>query len=113
MPVDAAKSGVSTDAAGRFQITSVVPGVYYVVVMPSSYGGRYLAAGYGAVRGNDPGKPITIASGAECAASTSRCLRRWRSKAASSTKPGSRCRGMPVFAARLRPGSDSAERLPT
>src|SRR6188508_2411253 len=65
MPVDAAKSGVSTDAAGRFQITSVVPGVYYVVVMPSSYGGRYLAAGYGAVRGNDPGKPITIAGGAQ------------------------------------------------
>ena len=111
MPVDAAKSGVSTDAAGRFQITSVVPGVYYVVVMPSSYGGRYLAAGYGAVRGNDPGKPITIAGGAQVRGVDIALPPALAIEGRVLDEAGEPLSRMPVFAARLMPGSGSAERV--
>jgi len=65
MRADAARNSVSTDAAGRFQIDSAVPGVYHLLAMPSSYSGRYLPAGYGAVRGNDAGRPIAIANNAD------------------------------------------------
>ena len=113
MPVDAAKSGVSTDAAGRFQITSVVPGVYYAVVLPNSYGGRYLAAGYGAVRGNDPGKPITIAGGAQVRGVDIALPPALAIEGRVLDEAGEPLSRMPVFAARLMPGSSSAERVPS
>ena len=113
LPLDAAKSGVSTDAAGRFQITSVVPGVYYVVVIPSNYGGRYLAAGYGAVRGNDPGKPITIAGGADVRGVDIALPPSLAIEGRVLDEAGEPLSRMPVFAARLMPGSDTAVRMPT
>jgi len=111
MTVDAAKSGVSTDATGQFQITSVVPGVYYVVVMPSSYGGRYLAGGYGAVRGNDPGKPITIAGGADVRGVDIALPLSLAIEGRVVDDAGEPLSRMPVFAARLTPGSDTAVRV--
>ena len=113
MPVDAAKSGVSTDAAGRFQITSVVPGAYYVVVMPSSYGGRYLPAGYGAVRGNDPGKPISIAGGAQVRGVDIALPPALAIEGRVLDEAGEPLSRLLVFAARLMPGSDTAVRIPS
>ena len=111
VPVDLAKSGVSTDATGRFQITSAVPGVYYVVAIPSSYSGRYLAAGYGAVRGNDPGKPITIAGGADVREVDIALPSTLAIEGRVFDEAGEPLSRIPVFAARLMPGSDSAERV--
>ena len=108
-----AKSGVSTDAAGRFQIPAVVPGVYYVVVMPGSYSGRYLAAGYGAVRGNDPGKPITIAAGAHLRGVDIALPSSLAIEGRVFDEAGEPLSRMPVFAARLMPGSDTAVRMPS
>ena len=111
VPVDLAKSGGSTDATGRFQITSVVPGVYYLVAIPSSYSGRYLAAGYGAVRGNDPGKPITITIGADLRGFDIALPITLAIEGRVFDEAGEALSRIPVFAARLMPGSDSAERV--
>ena len=108
---DAAKSGVSTDAAGRFRLPAVVPGVYYVVAIPSSYGGRYLAGGYGAVRGNDPGKPITIAGGADVRGVDIALPLSLAIEGRVHDEAGEPLSRMPVFAARLTPGSDAAVRV--
>jgi hypothetical protein len=111
VPVDFAKSGASTDATGRFQVTSAVPGVYYVVAIPSSYAGRYLAAGFGAVRGNDPGKPITIAGGADVRGIDIALPSTLAIEGRVFDEGGDPLSRIPVFAARLLPGSDSAERV--
>ena len=108
---DAAKSGVSTDAAGRFRLPAVVPGVYYVVAIPSSYGGRYLAGGYGAARGNDPGKPITIAGGADVRGVDIALPLSLAIEGRVHDEAGEPLSRMPVFAARLTPGSDAAVRV--
>jgi hypothetical protein len=111
VPLDLAKSGASTDATGRFQITSALPGVYYVVAMPSSYSGRYLAAGYGAVRGNHPGKPITIASGTDVRGVDIALPLTLAIEGRVVDEAGEPLSRIPVYAARHMPGSDSAERL--
>ena len=54
---------VHTDVAGAFVITGVEPGEYRLVARPGLYGGRYLAAGYRAVRPNDSGKPVVVRNG--------------------------------------------------
>ena len=54
---------VHTDVAGAFVMTGVEPGEYRLVARPGLYGGRYLAAGYRAVRANDSGKPVVVRNG--------------------------------------------------
>ncbi len=54
---------VYTDVAGAFVMTGVEPGEYRLVARPGLYGGRYLAAGYRAVRANDSGKPVVVKNG--------------------------------------------------
>jgi hypothetical protein len=58
-------STVVTDAFGRFHLTDVLPGRYRVVVTPGSYRGRYLPMGFGALRPNDAGRPVTVGKGEE------------------------------------------------
>ena len=66
LPRDAgARTGALTDALGRFRITGVAPGVYRLIANPAAYAGRYLAAGHGALRGNDAGKRLTLIAGEE------------------------------------------------
>jgi hypothetical protein len=62
--VEAAKAGVATDAEGRFTLSGISAGSYYVIAMPATASARYLPAGYAATRGNDPGKAVTVADGA-------------------------------------------------
>ena len=111
VPLDLARSGASTDANGRFQITSAAAGVYYVVAVPSTYAGRYLAAGYGAVRGNDPGKPITIAGGAHVQGVDIALPSTLAIEGRILDEAGDPLSRVSVYAARLMPGSDSAERV--
>ena len=112
LPPDAAKSALPPTPPA-FETTSVVPGVYYVVAIPSSYGGRHLAGGYGAVRGNDPGKPITIAGGADVRGVDIALSPSLAIEGRVIDEAGEPLSRMPVFAARLMPGSDTALRLPS
>ena len=112
-PADVVKSGASTDAAGRFQISAVVPGVYYVVAFPSSSGGRYLAAGYGAVRGNDSGKPITITSDAHMKGVDIVLPASLAIEGRVFDEAGEPLARALVFAARILPGADTAVRVPS
>jgi hypothetical protein len=104
-------SSASTDAAGGFRITSVVPGVYYLVAWPSSYSGRNLAAGHGTVRGNDPGKPITVGSGADLRGLDIALPLSLAIEGRVLDDAGEPVSRMAVFAARFMPGSDSVERV--
>ena len=47
---------VTTDASGGFSFTGVAPGAYRLIVSPAFHQGRYLPAGHGASRPNDPGR---------------------------------------------------------
>lgn len=57
--------GVVTDAEGRFSLSGITAGSYYVIAMPATANARYLPAGYAATRANDPGKPVLISDGAD------------------------------------------------
>ena len=113
MRVDPSGSSASTDAAGRFRITSVVPGVYYLVAWPGTHSGRNLAAGHGAIRGNDPGKPVTIAGGADVGGLDIVLPLSLAIEGRVLDDAGEPLSRMMVFAARLVRGSDSAERVLT
>jgi hypothetical protein len=113
VPAEVAKSGVSTDAAGRFQIPGVASGVYYVVAFPSSYGGRHLAAGYGAVRGNDPGKAIRIEKDARVPGVGIALPAALAIEGRVLDQTGEPLARTTVFAARVMPGSDTAARVPS
>ena len=113
VPPDLAKSGVTTDAAGRFQIRGIVPGVYHVVAFPNSYGGRHLAAGYGAVRGNDPGKPITVGKDARVRDLDIALPPSLGIEGRVFDENGEPLSRTQVFAARIIPGSDTAVRVPS
>jgi hypothetical protein len=113
MRVDPSTASASTDVAGRFRISSVVSGVYYLVAWPGSNSGRNLAAGHGAVRGNDPGKPIAIASGADLSGLDIALPGSLAIEGRVLDDTGEPLSRMAVFAARLRPGSDAAERVLT
>ena len=54
---------VTTDASGGFSFTGVAPGAYRLIVSPAFHQGRYLPAGHGASRPNDPGRTITVRAG--------------------------------------------------
>ena len=51
-----AGQSVQTDAAGAFVLAGVEPGEYRLVAKPGLHSGRYLAAGYGAMRANETPK---------------------------------------------------------
>jgi hypothetical protein len=92
---EAAKSGIVTDALGRFSISGIGPGTYRLIAAPSSHSGRYLAAGYGAIRANDPGKAIVVRDGDDIrnADITLPTALGTVSKGACWTNPESRCPG--------------------
>ena len=54
---------MTTDASGGFSFTGVAPGAYRLIVSPAFHQGRYLPAGHGASRPNDPGRTITVRAG--------------------------------------------------
>ena len=83
------------------------------MAIPSNYGGRHLAGGYGAVRGNDPGKPITVAGGAQVRGVDIALPPSLAIEGRVLDEAGEPLSRMPVFAARLMPGSDTALRIPT
>ena len=62
---EAAKTGVTTDMDGRFRLSGVAAGSYFVIAMPSTSSGRHLTAGYAARHANDPGKAVIVTDGAD------------------------------------------------
>ena len=109
---EAAKSGIVTDALGRFSIPGIRPGTYQLIAAPSSHSGRYLAAGYGATRANDPGKAIVVRDGddirnADIILPTALVIE--GRVLDESGEPVSR---QIVVAARIMAGSDAAQRVP-
>ena len=62
---EAAKAGATTDEDGRFRLSGVPAGTYYVIAMPSTSSGRHLPAGYAARTANDPGRTVAVAEGAD------------------------------------------------
>jgi protocatechuate 3,4-dioxygenase beta subunit len=109
---EAAKNGIVTDALGRFSISGITPGTYRLIAAPSSQSGRYLAAGYGATRGNDPGKAIVVRDGddirnADIILPTALAIE--GRVLDESGEPVSR---QIVVAARIMAGSDVAQRVP-
>jgi hypothetical protein len=81
------------------------------VAFPSSYGGRHLAAGYGAVRGNDPGKLITIAKYARVGGVDIILPPSLAIEGRVVDEAGEPLSRTQVFAARIMPGSDAAVRM--
>lgn len=111
--VDRAERGpvASTDALGRLRMTAVPAGTYRVVVMPAGYRGRYLPIGYGAVRANDAGRPIAIRAGEEVRGIDVGLPIAVAIEGRVVDENGEALSRVPVFAARLSPGSDSPQRL--
>ena len=97
---------------GAFVITGIAPGEYRLVAKPSPYDGRYLMTGFRATGANDPGKPIVVRNGDRLegfdVALPSAAAIEGRVTAAN----GESLSQMFVVAARIRAGSDTAERVP-
>ena len=104
------RPGAVTDAAGRFRITAVAPGVYRLVANPPRNAGQYLPAGHGAARANDAGRRITIAAGddirnADIALPSGAAI-----EGRVVDEAGEPQTRMAVYAARLMAGSDVPQR---
>ncbi len=100
-----------TDALGRFRMDAVPPGTYRLVVMPGGYRGRYLSMGYGALRANDAGRPLTIRAGEEIRDADVGVTTGFAIEGRVVDEAGEPLSRIPVFAARLFAGSDSAQRV--
>jgi hypothetical protein len=101
-----------TDASGRFRIADISPGTYRLLVTPGSYRGRYLPMGYGAVRPNDAGRPITIRKGEEILNLDIGLTVGVAIEGRIVDEAGEPLSRIFVFAARLYAGSESAQRAP-
>ena len=95
-----------TDAAGAFVIPEVKPGEYRLVARPGYFGGRYLAAGYQAVRAGDPGKPIAVRNGDRLAGLDIALPSGVALEGRVIDDSGQLLSMMTVVAARIMPGSD-------
>ena len=101
----------TTDAFGRFRMNSVPAGTYRLVVMPAGYRGKYLPMGYGAVRANDAGRPLTIRAGEEIGNADVGLTTGAAIEGRIVDESGEPLSRIPVFAARLSLASESAERV--
>ena len=90
---------------------AVPPGTYRLVVMPGGYRGRYLSMGYGALRANDAGRPLTIRAGEEIRDADVGVTTGFAIEGRVVDEAGEPLSRIPVFAARLFAGSDSAQRV--
>ena len=107
-----APPGGQTDAAGQFRITGVAPGVYRLIANPSVHAGRYLAAGHGAVRGNDAGKRITIAAGDNIQNADIALPGGLAIEGRVTDGSGEPLTRVSVFASRVMAGTDTPQRVP-
>jgi hypothetical protein len=109
---EAAKTGIVTDRFGRFSITSIRPGTYRLIAAPSTQSGRYLAAGYGATRANDPGKSIVVRSGDDIRNADIILPTALAIEGRVVDEAGEPLSRMSVVAGRIMAGSDIAQRVP-
>jgi len=109
---EAAKSGIVTDALGRFSISGIRPGTYRLIAAPSSHSGRYLAAGYGATRPNDPGKAIVVRDGDDIRNADITLPTALAIEGRVLDESGEPVSRQIVVAARVMAGSDTAQRVP-
>ena len=100
-----------TDVAGGFVITGVEPGVYRLVARPGPFGGRYLAAGYLAVRAGDSGKPVVVRNGDRLAGMDIALPPAAAVEGRVIDENGEPLSMMPVVAARIMAGSDEPQRV--
>ena len=107
-----AKTGIPTDRSGRFSITGIGPGTYRLIAAPSSQSGRYLAAGYGATRANDPGKPIVVRDGDDIRNADITLPTALAIEGRVVDDAGEPLSRMSVVAGRIMAGSDIAQRVP-
>ena len=100
-----------TDGAGTFAIAGVEPGDYRLVARPGVHGGRYLMAGYGAVRPNDPGKPVVVRRGDRLQGLDIALPSAVAVEGRVVDENGEPLALMPVVAARILPGGDAPQRV--
>ena len=92
-------------------ITGVEPGVYRLVARPGPFGGRYLAAGYLAVRAGDSGKPVVVRNGDRLAGMDIALPPAAAVEGRVIDENGEPLSMMPVVAARITAGSDEPQRV--
>ena len=100
-----------TDASGGFSFTGVAPGAYRLIVSPAFHQGRYLPAGHGAGRPNDPGRTITARAGEDIRDLTLTLPTGVAIEGRVMDEAGEPLSRMPVIAARLMAGSDVVQRI--
>jgi len=101
----------TTDASGGFSFTAVAPGTYRLIVSPAFYQGRYLPAGHGATRPNDPGRTVTVRAGEDLRDLTISLPAGVAIEGRVVDESGDPLSRMTVIAARFMPGSDAAQRI--
>jgi len=109
---EVAKTGIVTDRSGRFSITGIGSGTYRLIAAPSSQSGRYLAAGYGATRANDPGKPIVVRDGDDIRNADITLPTALAIEGRVVDEAGEPLSRMSVVAGRIMAGSEIAQRVP-
>ena len=100
-----------TDASGGFTFTAVPPGAYRLIVSPAFYQGRYLPAGAGTTRPNDPGRTVTVRAGEDIRDLTITLPAGVAIEGRVMDEAGEPLSRMTVVAARVMAGSDVAQRI--
>jgi hypothetical protein len=103
---DMAGYSAQTDAAGAFVIPEIKPGEYRLVARTGYFGGRYLGAGYQAVRAGDLGRPIVVKNGDRLAGIDIALPTAAAIEGRVIDESGEPLSMMTVVAARIMPGSD-------
>ena len=104
-------STATTDASGGFSFTAVAPGTYRLIVSPAFYQGRYLPAGHGATRPNDPGRTVTVRAGEDIRDLAITLPAGVAIEGRVMDEAGEPLSRMTVLAARVMAGSDGAQRI--
>ena len=108
---EALRSGVATDADGRFSLSGVAAGSYYVIAMPSTASGRYLPAGHAATYPNDPGTLVVVSEGADLRNVDIGLPSSLAIEGRVMDEMGEPLSRVAVFAGRYMPGSDISQRI--